>query len=256
MKLRKFFLLTSRFLVTAIKIVAITLTVGYLTPRQWSSVSPQPCAFTIYVGGNNVHTNLIVPVRNSEFDWSQELNLAEIGRHRSNNYHFLSFGWGDRVFYLNTPTVKDVKLLTTLRALLVPTDTVVHIQGHFSLPPSHSGYRVKALKVSREGYLKLSEFLVSSLARDSEGKAILIQQSHRYAGSFYEAKGSYSGLKTCNDWTALGLRAAEVNTPVWSGLAGAVFKHLRAGCTELNLELDNQSIDGAVILPSQEDNLS
>ena len=212
--------------------LAFTLTVGYLTPRPRTQVSPQPCAFTIYVGGNNVHTNLIVPVRTAEFDWNNQLNLAEIGRQANNDYHFLSFGWGDRVFYLNTPTLKDVNLLTTLRALLLPTETVVHVQGHFSLPPSSSEYRVKALKVSRQGYLNLSEFLASYLKRDSEGKTILIQQSHRYTGSFYGAKGFYSVFKTCNDWTALGLRAAEANTPIWSGLAGAVFKHLQAGCTE------------------------
>ena len=230
MKLRKFLLITSRFLATVIFAGVVTLTVGYLTPRQWSPVSTPPCALTIYVGGNNRHTNLIVPVRTAEFDWSNQLNLAEIGDPESNDYHFLSFGWGDRVFYLNTPTLKDVKVLTTLRALLLPTETVVHLQGHVTLPPSKSDYQVKPLRVSRQGYLNLSKFLLSSLARDSEGEPRLIQQSHRYSGSFYEAKGTYSVLQTCNDWTAVGLRAAEVNTPVWSGLAGAVFRHLRAGC--------------------------
>jgi uncharacterized protein (TIGR02117 family) len=189
---------------------------------------------TIYVGGNNLHTNLIVPVRTAEFDWSTQLNLAEIGHQESNDYHFLSFGWGDRLFYLNTPTLKEVKVLTTLRALLLPTETVVHVQGHFTLPLSRSGYRVKPLRVSRQGYLNLSEFLVSSLARDSAGEPIVIQQSHLAHGSFYGAKGSYSVFQTCNDWTARGLRAAAVNTPVWSGLAGAVFQHLQAGCREFN----------------------
>jgi uncharacterized protein (TIGR02117 family) len=232
MKLRKFFRVTSRFMAIAILAGAFTLILGYLTPRQWSHVPSQPCVLNIYVGGNNVHTNIIVPVKTAEFDWSNQLNLAEIGHQGSNDYRFLSFGWGDRLFYLNTPTLKDVKLLPTLRALLIPTETVVHVQGHFSLPPSSSEYQVIALKVSRQGYLNLSEFLVSSFARDSKGRTILIQQSHRYSGSFYEAKGSYSLFNTCNDWTALGLRTAEVNTPVWSGLAGAVFRHLRPGCKE------------------------
>jgi len=232
MKWRKDFLVISRFLITFILAVKFILTVGYLTPRQWGKVSTQPCAFTIYVGGNNVHTNLIVPVRTSEFDWSDELNLAEIGHHRSNDYHFLSFGWGDKRFYLNTHSLSDVNVGTTLRALLLPTETVIHIQGHFSVPPSRPDYQVKALKVSRQDYLNLSKFLVSYLARDNQGEPILIQKSHRYSGSFYRAKGSYSVFQTCNDWTALGLRSAQVNTPVWSGLAGAVFKHLRTSCRD------------------------
>ena len=232
MKWRKDFLVISRFLIIFILAGKFILTIGYLTPRQWGKVSTQPCTFTIYVGGNNVHTNLIVPVRTSEFDWSDELNLSEIGHHRSNDYHFLSFGWGDKLFYLNTHTIRDVDVGTTLRALLLPTETVIHIQGHFSVPPSRSDYQVKALKVSRQDYLNLSQFLISYLARDFQGEPILIQKSHRYSGSFYEAKGSYSVFQTCNDWTALGLRSAQVNTPVWSGLAGSVFKHLRTSCTD------------------------
>lgn len=232
MKWRKSFIVTSRFLITAMLAGAFILTVGYLTPRQWSQVSSQPCAYTIYVGGNNIHTNLIVPVKTVDFDWNNQLNLTEIGRQGSHDYHFLSFGWGDKLFYLNTPTLRDVNIWITLRALLLPTETVVHIQGYFSVPRSTPDYQVKTLKVSRQGYLQLSQFLISYLARNSEGEPILIQQSHRYRGSFYEAKGSYSIFQTCNDWTALGLRAAQVNTPLWSGLAGSVFKHLRGNCTE------------------------
>jgi uncharacterized protein (TIGR02117 family) len=238
MKLRKFLQVTSRLILTAILGATVTLTLGYFTPRQASQVSPKPCAITIYVGGNNFHTNLIVPVRTSEFDWRNHLNLRQLGHQPSNDYHFLSFGWGDRVFYLNTPRLQDVKVLTTLQALLLPTDTVVHVQGHSTLPQSSRGYQVKSLRVSRQAYLNLSRFLLSSLARNSEGEPILIQESHRYNGSFYAAKGYYSVFQTCNDWTALGLRTAkEVNTPVWSGLAGAVFRHLRAGCKELLLKL-------------------
>ena len=234
MKWKKFLQITSRSLLIAILGATVTLTVGYLTPRQWGQVSSKPCALTIYVGGNNFHTNLIIPVKTSEFDGINQLNLGRIGHQESNDYHFLSFGWGDKVFYLNTPTIKDVRVLTALRALLLPTDTVVHVQGHSTLPQTRAGYRIKSLRVSRQGYLNLREFLISSLARDSEGELILIQQSHRYSGSFYAAKGFYSVFQTCNDWTALGLRAADVNTPMWSGLAGAVFKHLRAGCTEFS----------------------
>ncbi len=233
MKLKKFFQITSRFLLIAILGATVTLTIGYLTPRQWGQVPSKSCALTIYVEGDNFHTHLIVPVKNYEFEEINQLNLGGTDHQENNDYRFLSFGWGDRVFYLNTPTIKDVRVLTTLRALLLPTDTVVHVQGHSTLPQTRAGYRVKSLRVSHQGYLNLRKFLISSLARDSEGKPILIQQSHRYRGSFYAAKGSYSIFQTCNDWTALGLRAAEVNTPIWSGLAGAVFMHLRAGCTEL-----------------------
>ena len=231
MKFIELFKLTGRRISLLILGTAAALTIGYITPRQWSRVSGESCSITIYVSGSNLHTNLIVPVKTNEVDWKSHLNLAEIEPQGRNDYNFLSFGWGERDFYLTTPTLQDLRLSTTLRALLLPTESVLYVRGHHTLPKSSSQYQVKPVKVSRQAYWQLTEFLLSSFARDWQGEPIRIRESNRYNGSFYIAKGYYSVLRTCNDWTATGLRVAKVNTPVWSGLAPAVFKHLRAGCT-------------------------
>lgn len=208
----------------------MVLIAGCLIPRQWHKTQQEACAVTIYVGGNDVHTNLIVPVQTDDFDWRQHLTLTAIGRSGS-DYRYLSFGWGDRQFYLQTPTWSDLRLPVALRALLLPTETVLHIQGHDAVPSSSEVYRVKPIGLSQSGYLQLTNFLLDSFARHPAGNIIRIRESHRYSGSFFAAKGRYSLVRTCNDWTAEGLRVAKVNTPLWAGLAAPVMHHAATTCS-------------------------
>ena len=203
------------------------IAIGILTPRQWGTVSHEPCAVTIYISGDNFHTNLILPLQADTVDWRQRLNLETLEPPLHNDDRWLSVGWGDRAFYINTPSLEDLRLSTTLRALLWPTDTTLLIQGRRALP---NHYQVKPVTVSRSAYLRLTQFILSSFARDAKGQPIFLQASQRYDGSFYAANGRYFLFNTCNDWTARGLRIANTNTPLWSGLALSVFHHAKSSC--------------------------
>jgi len=206
------------------------IAIGIFTPRQWGPVSKEPCAFTLYVSGDNFHTNLTLPLRTDAVDWRQHLHQTTLASHLNASDRWLSIGWGDRDFYMDTPRLQDLELPTTLRALFWPTETVLLIQGHHSLPIARSPYQVKPVQVSRAAYLRLTEFILSSFARDSAGQPIPMQSRHRYNGNFYAARGHYFLFRTCNDWTATGLRVANVNTPLWSGLAPSIFYHARGSC--------------------------
>ena len=203
------------------------IAIGIFTPRQWRTTSDEPCAVTIYVSGDNFHTNLIIPLKNNAVDLRQRLNLETLEPSFKDNDRWLSVGWGDRAFYINTPSLEDLHLSTTLRALFWPTETTLLVQGRRTLP---SQYQVKSVVISHSAYLRLTQFILSSFARDLAGQPILLQASKRYDGSFYAAKGRYFLFNTCNDWTAKGLRIANVNTPLWSGLAPSVFHHAKSSC--------------------------
>jgi hypothetical protein len=70
----------------------------------------------------------------------------------------------------------------------------------------------------------------NSFLLDAAGNKIKISYGYDNTDSFYEAKGSYSILRTCNDWTAEALQKADVNTPLWSTLSAAIMFHLNSGC--------------------------
>ena len=210
----------------------VAIAISTFTPRQWKPVSDEPCAFTLYISGDNVHTNLTLPIRTDAVDWQQHLHRTTLAAQLNENDRWISIGWGDRDFYMNTPKLQDLELSTTFRALFWPTETVLLLQAHPTLPAARGQYQVKPVNVSRTAYLRLTQFILSSFARDPAGQPISMQSPHRYKGHFYAARGRYFLFRTCNDWTATGLRIANVNTPLWSGLAPSIFYHARDGCKQ------------------------
>jgi uncharacterized protein (TIGR02117 family) len=210
----------------AILSFATCLTIGYLTPRKWGNYSQTDCAIPIYISNQGIHTDIIVPVKNEFFNWNQYLRLSEIGRDSNYEYQYLSFGWGDRAFMLETPTSATINPVTAFNALFLPTPSTVQVQGYRVLPQNKE---TKCVKISGSNYLKIVKFIKSSFQLDAGGNKIKISYGYHNSDSFYEANGSYSILRSCNDWTAEALRKADVNTPLWSTLSSAIMFHLNSG---------------------------
>lgn len=221
-----------RSLLIGIGSVPLILGAGYLIPTRWGQPSAEELALKterIYVSGDSVHTNILVPVSNAPFDWNQHFPLEEIGRDTAASYRYLSFGWGDRNFYLQTPTWAEFRLSNALKALFgFNNASAMHVQGLQALP-SHPAIRVRCVCLDRAGYQRLMNFIAASFQRN-QGQPIRIQNGHHISSSFYAAKGQYSLLRTCNAWTADGLRVANVNTPLWTAPAPAIFHHLPTDC--------------------------
>ena len=213
------------FLISALSIFTI-LTIGYFTPRKWCHSSPNNCPIAICVANTGIHTNILVPVKNDIFDWNNYLKIDEIGN-SSSNYKYLSFGWGDRAFYLTTPTLADLNLITTFKALFLPTPSAMHVEGYLAIP----NVEIKCVRLNQTNYLDLIQFIKDSLQINAKGKAIQIGQGYSADSAFYEAKGNYSILRNCNSWTAEGLNKANINTPRWAGLSSAIMLHLQNSCS-------------------------
>lgn len=209
----------------------VLLALGYFTPRRVKP-SSDACAVTIYVSGDRFHTSVTVPVKTANFNWYQQLNRADLGQKQQSNGGYLNFSWGDRRFYLTTPSLQELKLSTTLRALFLPTDTVMYVQGTSQRPQSLGSYQVQSVRLSHSGYEQLTTHLAKSFARGTNALPVLLEQNPYETGTFYAGTGRYGFWQTCNDWLAQGLRVAEVQTPLWSGLAGSVFRHLSASCSD------------------------
>ncbi|MBD6619356.1 TIGR02117 family protein [Komarekiella sp. 'clone 1'] len=203
------------------------LAIGVLIPKKWGNYSQKHCNLNICISNTGIHSNIIVPIKNHVFDWYQNILIDKIGRDTINNYNYLSFGWGDRDFYMSTPSITDLKLSTTFKALFLPTPSVMDVKVYQSIP---NYLEVKCIKVNQTDYLRLMEFIQASFKVDAKGSKIRLGDGHTKNTGFYAANGSYSILKTCNSWTAEGLRKANANTPLWDGLSFAIMWHLRSSC--------------------------
>lgn len=205
------------------------LAIAAVTPRQWYPPQQQAdCKFRIYVSGGIMHTNFFVPVRNDAFDWNQHLNLATLGKRMATEYRYLQFGWGDRRFYIETPSWDKISISSALRSLLLQNPAALFVKGHTTVP-YYPNETLKCISLDQTRYLKLMHFLEASFQTNSQGKE-RISSGHDGDSSFYAATGRYSMFKTCNSWTAEGLRSADVNTPLWGGLAPAVMQQLKDSC--------------------------
>jgi uncharacterized protein (TIGR02117 family) len=203
------------------------LTIGYLTPRNLGNYSQADSTISLYISDQGIHTEVIVPVKNEYFDWNQYLQLTEIGRDATSDYKYLSIGWGDRAFMLETPTSAIINPVTAFKALFLLTPSTVQVESYRVVPRN---LKTKCVKISGKNYLKMVNFIKNSFQLDAAGNKIKISYGYDNSDSFYEAKGSYSILRTCNDWTAEALQKADVNTPLWSTLSSAIMFHLNSGC--------------------------
>ncbi len=163
---------------------------------------------------NGWHVDLVLPIQAGDIDWRQDFPATDT--RLGAPLPFIALGWGDRDFYLETPRLRDLKARTALNALLGRGPAVMHV-AH--LPAIPSGEGTRRLRMDQKTYRTLAERLQASLQRNDGGKTILIAgQSFGNADAFYEAKGHYSPITTCNEWLAAHLRAAGLPAGLWSPL--------------------------------------
>ncbi|MFV0622907.1 TIGR02117 family protein [Sphingomonas sp. ac-8] len=177
----------------------------------------------IYVEDNGIHTGIVVPVSAVGVDWRDLVRPEHLRDPRYAGHSHLSIGWGDRAFYVGTPTWGDLKPSTVLRAAFGSEDTVLHV-GH--LPEPRAGEPgVRALVLRPAEYRRLADFIRSSFSTGPDGLAGSVPGYGR-ADAFYTAHGHYSALRTCNSWTGEALRHAGVRMGAWTPFPVTVMRWL------------------------------
>jgi uncharacterized protein (TIGR02117 family) len=167
---------------------------------------------TIYVATNGVHTGLILPTRTSEHDWSTLIRPDHIADPRYAG-RYLWFGWGDREFYLNTPTWADVSPRTVVRAAIGSDRTLVHVD-HLIEPWSNA----RPIRLSTEQYRALVAAIRSSFAGTQPIRG------YDVADVFYPGRGYYDAIRTCNWWTGQMLASAGVRIGSWTPFSATVMQ--------------------------------
>lgn len=206
-------------------LVSVGLLVGAaLFPRRWMIPASSDCQFPVYVVSDAMHVNLVLPVRTAVHDWNRLLPGAQ-------RYRYLQFGWGDRIWYTETPSWEQAKWQDVARVLLYWNNSAAMLvvgQSEISRPAAAT---VQCLRLSQADYLALVRFITDSFERDPRQQIVRLSSTADAPNGFYAGTGRYSALRTCNSWAAEALQAANVNTPLWSGLAPPIRWQLRNGCT-------------------------
>jgi uncharacterized protein (TIGR02117 family) len=170
---------------------------------------PAKNGIKVYIVSNAVHADVIVPVYTSVIDWNKSFSRFDFPRDVSTETH-VAFGWGDRGFFLETKTWNDLKVSTAANALLIPSKSCMHV--FFTRPERYR--HPTAVNISVEQYAKLVEFINDSFETDSEGNRSQIEgYAYSSTDAFFEARGQYHLLNTCNSWVGRALQTAGVKVP-------------------------------------------
>lgn len=176
----------------------------------------------IYILTNGVHTDIVLPIKNEYHDWTSRLKF-EHTKSKDTTYQYVALGWGDKGFYLETPTWADLKVSTAVKAVTGLSSSAMHVTFYKSLKENKS---CKKIQISLENYKKMIAFINESFQTKS-GDFLKIETNAVYGKHdvFYEANGSYSLFYTCNSWANQALKAANQKAALWTISDSGIFRH-------------------------------
>jgi uncharacterized protein (TIGR02117 family) len=178
----------------------------------------------IFVRTNGVHTWIMVPKVTAEMDWRPLVPGAHLKDPRWGNGNYVAIGYGNRQFYLNTPTWGDLTVRNAVTAMAGSGDSLVHADHDNDPQPSAIQ---RPITLSHDEYVRLVGFIRATFRTDAQGRTIpLLGRGYGNSDIFYEALGSYNALYTCNSWTGQALRQAGVRTGLWTPLSQSIMWRL------------------------------
>lgn len=219
-----YFLKTLGFIVGIVVLYAI---LGYLLPFIEVSAKDdgEQKEIPIYIYTNGVHTDIVMPVKNELHDWSAKIPFANTISKKT-DYGFVGIGWGDKGFYLDTPTWADLKFSTAVKAAFWMSESAMHTSFYNTMTEASD---CKKIMISKKQYEALVKFIDAKFDRDANGHYLLIPTKAVYSDNdaFYDAKGSYSFLNTCNTWANDALKAAGQKAAWWTPTDYGIFLHYK-----------------------------
>lgn len=170
----------------------------------------------IFIGENGIHTEIVMPIITDGMDWRTHFNPRDIAD-PDRPYTHVAVSWGERTFFLETPTWGELDPVVGLNAL-TGGDGLMHVAWYVRPAPADD---FRPMRISREEYLALSDqILDQTFAADKRG----VYRGYGRHDVFYDARGTYHLFNTCNQWTSDRLAAAGIATGWWTPLPGGVMK--------------------------------
>ena len=178
-------------LISLVAIIGIYLLLSVVLSLVPANPQHSDCHKTneAYIASNGVHLDLILPRKYLSSKLLEDLNVPT-------SVAYITFGWGDREFYLKTPTWADFSLVTGLKATFLRQETVIHIslltnqQAHWQLVP-----------LCNHQTQLLNDYLKKWFKYPGSNNLVEIKASgYPVSDRFYLANGNYNYINTCNNW--------------------------------------------------------
>ena len=192
-------------------------------PANWGWREPAR-GVQLYVRTNGVHTWILMPKVNRIMDWRPYAPPAHLRDPRYGRGDYIAVGYGNREFYLNTPTWADLTVRNAFYAAFGGGPPLLHVEHDYRPQPTE---HTRPLRVTADQYRRLVDYIRARFRLDARGRTIpVLGRGYNEWDMFYEAEGGYSFVLTCNEWTGRALRSAGVRMGVWTPLAQSIMWRL------------------------------
>lgn len=160
---------------------------------------------SIYLSTNGVHLDIVILMEDLD-----SLLVSGIKYNEKDNY--LSFGWGDENFYINTQTWGDLTVKNAFSAMFLKGTSLMHVTRH---KQKRSDW--VEIKVNEYELQNLNTYLLNTFETNENGmKIILENKGYSSIDDFYKSKGSYSCIHTCNSWVNIGFKESGLKSCLWT----------------------------------------
>lgn len=177
---------------------------------------------SIYIINNGAHTDIVMPVHTPLINWNEWIPY-ENTRGKDSTLEWIAMGWGDKGFYLETETWADLKASVAINAAFGLSTTAIHATYYKNM---QEGERCRKIDISWQQYKDLVDFIQNSFQTDEAGMYQYVVTDKQYGANdaFYDAKGSYSMLHTCNTWANNALKAGGLKACKWTAFYKGIFR--------------------------------
>lgn len=183
----------------------ITVNNEYAVPKEGTEV---------FVISNGVHADICLPLNSNEKLWASYFDVADFETLKGEP-QYISFGWGDKGFFLDTPEWSDLTFSTAFKALFIPSPTAIHV-SYLEHQPELSE-TTKSFRVNNQALKKIEKYILSYVKlKDNRPMLIDCCRYPNMHDNFYESTGNYHLFRTCNVWTNQVIIEAGVKTAAWT----------------------------------------
>jgi len=159
----------------------------------------------IFLNTNGIHLDVILSINDIDAELLKGLKI-------SGKDNYLSFGWGDENFYLNTATWDDLTFNNAFQALFMSSPTLMHVTRY-----NQKQNNWVKVRITETGLKKMNNYISNAFKKDENGHKIFLKdKGYSTIDDFYKAEGSYSCFKTCNSWVNSGFIESGLKSCYWT----------------------------------------
>lgn len=195
--------------------------IRFESDKSQSDITKMQC----FLKSNGAHVDIVMPIKSDNHDWSTILSQEHI-RFSDSTFNWIAFGWGDKNFFLNTPTWDDLTFSTAFKAAFWLSSGAMHVTYYKDV---YSNETCLPFELSAEQTQQLFSFILQDFEHDDDGKIVHIPTDKVYGSrdAFYSSTKKYSLFHTCNTWVNNAMKSSNHKHCLWTALEFGVMDLLR-----------------------------